>query len=301
MNRTDFEVIIIGGSYAGLSAAMSLGRSLRQTLVIDSGKPCNAQTPHSHNFLTHDGETPKQIAASGKLQVEKYPTVHFYDGKAVTGTKTENGFEITTSANKRFTSRKLIFTTGLKDRMPELEGFADCWGISILHCPYCHGYEVRNEKTGIIGNGDAGFETAKMILNWTKDLTIFTNGKSTFTQQQAEKLTEHGIGMVEKEIAALSHDKGKIRRIVFKDNSEAAVSAIYARPPFAQHCDIPEQLGCKLSENGLLQVDMFQQTTVPGIYAAGDNSSFGRAVSVSVSSGAMAGAFVNKALIDEAF
>ncbi|KAA6438275.1 NAD(P)/FAD-dependent oxidoreductase [Dyadobacter flavalbus] len=301
MNRTDFEVIIVGGSYAGLSAAMSLGRSLRQALVIDSGKPCNAQTPHSHNFLTHDGETPKQIAASGKSQVEKYPTVHFYDGMAVTGNQTENGFEITTARGDRFTSRKLIFTTGLKDRMPELEGFADCWGISILHCPYCHGYEVKNEKTGIIGNGDAGFETAKMILNWTKDLTVFTNGKSTFTQQQAEKLARHGIGIVENEIAALSHEKGKIRRIVFKDNSESAVSAIYARPPFAQHCDIPEQLGCELSENGLLKVDLFQQTTVPGVYAAGDNSSFGRAVSVSVSSGAMVGAFVNKALIDEAF
>jgi len=301
MNRTDFEIIIVGGSYAGLSAAMSLGRSLRQTLVIDSGQPCNAQTPHSHNFLTHDGETPNQIAASGKSQVENYPTVKFYNGLAASGKKIENGFEVITAAGDLFTSKKLIFATGLKDVMPGLKGFAACWGISILHCPYCHGYEVKNEKTGIIGNGDAGFETAKMIQNWTKDLTIFTNGKAAFTQQQTEKLARHGIKIMETEIAALSHERGKIRHIVFRDNSEEAVSAIYSRPAFVQHCNIPEQLGCGFTEHGLLKVDMFQQTTVPGIFAAGDNSNFGRALALSVSSGTMAGAFINKALIDEEF
>jgi len=301
MDRRDFEVIIVGGSYAGLSAAMSLGRSLREILVIDSGKPCNAQTPHSHNFLTHDGQIPKEIADSGKSQVLKYPTVHFYNGLAVSGTKTENGFEITTSTGDRFTAKKLIFTTGLKDQMPELDGFAACWGISILHCPYCHGYEVKNEKTGIIGNGDVGFETAKMIQNWTKDLTIFTNGKSTFTQPQNEKLARHGIKIMETEIAALSHEQGKIRHIVFKDNRKEAVSAIYTRPPFVQHCEVPQQLGCAFTEQGLIKIDPFQQTTVPGIFAAGDNSNLARVLSLSVSSGTMAGAMVNRTLIEDEF
>lgn len=169
MEQKHFEVIIIGGSYSGLSAAMSLGRSLRQVLVIDSGLPCNRQTPHSHNFITQDGEKPAVISAKAKLQVDIYKTVQFYNGLAVKALKTESGFEIETESGVVFTSRKVLFATGVKDLLPEIEGFAACWGISVLHCPYCHGYEVKNEKTAIIANGEMGFEYAKLISNWTKD------------------------------------------------------------------------------------------------------------------------------------
>src|SRR5688500_15844678 len=131
----EYDVIIIGGSYAGLSAAMALGRSLRQVLIIDSSKPCNQQTPHSHNFITQDGETPKGIAEKAKAQVLKYDTVKFYNGIATEGTKTENGFEIKTQSGGRFTSKKLLFATGVKDQFPDINGFAECWGISVLHCP----------------------------------------------------------------------------------------------------------------------------------------------------------------------
>ncbi|MCF0048605.1 NAD(P)/FAD-dependent oxidoreductase [Dyadobacter sp. LJ53] len=301
MKNTDFEVIIIGGSYAGLSAAMSLGRSLRKTLVIDSGKPCNAQTPHSHNFLTQDGQTPKQIALTGKEQVLKYPTVLFYDGLATTGRKNDAGFEISTAAGDTFTAKKLIFATGVKDQMPEIKGYAECWGISVIHCPYCHGYEVKHEKTGIFGNGDTGFEYARMISNWTKDLTIFTNGPSTFTHEQTEKLSAHHIRIVEKPVAALIHEDGKVEKIVFEDHSEEPITAIYSRPAFTQHSEIPEQLGCALTETGLLKLEMYQQTSVAGVYAAGDNSHMARSVALAVSAGSMAGALINRELIEEAF
>lgn len=297
----NFDLIIIGGSYSGLAAAMSLGRSLRQVLVIDSSKPCNAQTPYSHNFLTRDGQTPKQISASAKEQVAKYDSIKFHNGLAVSGTKTDNGFTIQTSAGDTFSGKKLIFSTGLKDIMPDIEGFAECWGISVLHCPYCHGYEVRKEKTGLIGNGDIGFHFAQLISNWTKDLILFTNGKSRLTGEQTVKIKKHNIEIIETEIDKFEHNEGRVQNIVLVNNTKVSVKAIYARPRFVQHSDIPVALGCELTEQGLIKVDMSQKTSVAGIYASGDNSTFGRSVSVAVSTGSLAGAFSNNELINEEF
>ncbi|QMU31219.1 NAD(P)/FAD-dependent oxidoreductase [Adhaeribacter radiodurans] len=300
-NSKNFDVIIVGGSYAGLSAAMSLGRALRKVLIIDSGQPCNQQTPHSHNFITHDGETPAHISALAKEQVAFYNTVTFYKGLAVSAGKTEQGFNLTSQNGDTFTAKKLVFATGLKDIMPNLPGFAECWGISILHCPYCHGYEVRNVKTGLLGNGDMGFELAKLISNWTKEIILFTNGESTLTAEQTTKLEEHNISIIQTEIKEFQHDQGKIRNVILKDQTEILVNAIYARPVFVQHCTIPEDLGCEITEQGFLKVDGFQRTTVAGVYACGDNSTFGRAVSLAVASGTATGAFVNKDLIEEEF
>ena len=218
-NNTHYDVIIIGGSYAGLSAAMALGRAMRRVLIIDSGQPCNQQTPHSHNFLTQDGKTPKAISSMAKAQVENYPTVTFYNGLATHGFKIDNGFEITTQAGETFSTKKLIFATGVKDIMPNIKGFKECWGISVIHCPYCHGYEVRHQKTGILANGDVAFHYAQLIRNWTKDLTIFTNGTSTLTQDQTSIIKKHNISIIEKEIAALRHQNGSIEHIIFKNDT----------------------------------------------------------------------------------
>src|SRR5688572_15125499 len=128
-----YDVIIVGGSYSGLAAGMALGRALRRVLIIDSENPCNKQTPYSHNFLTNDGKTPKEIASLAKQQVQRYPTVDFLDGYATVGIKTESGFEIHVQTGELFTARKLIFATGIKDIMPDIPGFAECWGISVIH------------------------------------------------------------------------------------------------------------------------------------------------------------------------
>ncbi|MES1223024.1 MAG: NAD(P)/FAD-dependent oxidoreductase, partial [Bacteroidota bacterium] len=166
MNKEqNFDVIIIGGRYSGLAAAMALGRALRKVLVIDSGKPSNRQTPYSHNFITQDGKPPQEIAAIAKQQVAKYDTVEFLNGLATTGVKTENGVEIRTGADEIFTAKKLVFATGIKDIMQDIPGYAECWGISVLHCPYCHGYEVKDQPTGILGNGEYGFEFSALISN----------------------------------------------------------------------------------------------------------------------------------------
>lgn len=297
----EFEVIIIGGSYAGLSVAMSLGRALRRVLVIDSGKSCNRQTPHSHNFLTRDGDTPTEISTIAKEQVTRYASVDFYEGIATEGNKTETGFQITTQSGDVFSSSKLIFATGVKDIMPDINGFSDCWGISVIHCPYCHGYEVRNESTGILLNGDMGFEFSKLIANWTKDLTLFTNGPSTLTDEQVVRLQKRNIQVVEKEIDSLEHEQGQISHVVFKDGNKAAVRALYHKPAFVQHCDIAEKLGCELNEQGYIKVDAFQKTAVYGIYACGDNTTPMRSVASAVAAGTLSGAVINKEIIDERF
>ena len=296
-----FDVITIGGSYSGLAAAMALGRALKQVLVIDNGKPCNRQTPHSHNFITQDGKTPKEIATLARQQVERYDTVTFLNSLAINGAKTENGFEIQVASGETFRAKKLIFATGIRDIMQDIDGYAECWGISVIHCPYCHGYEVRIERTGILGNGEYAFEFACLISNWTKDLTLYTNGASTLTAEQTAKIKTHDIKIVANEIEKLEHAEGNLRKIVFKDGSTASPKALYARSPFEQHCAIPKTLGCELTDEGYIKIDAFQKTTVSGIFACGDNTTRMRTVANAVATGAAAGMISNREIVFEEF
>jgi len=242
-----------------------------------------------------------QSLAKAKLQVHFYKTVQFFNGIAIEVTKTKDGFEIKTNSGETFTSKKMLFATGVKDLLPEVKGLAECWGISVLHCPYCHGYEVKTEKTAIIANGEMAFEYAKLISNWTKDLRLLTNGKSTITWEQKEILQKHQIEIIEEEIESLEHENGNVTQVIFKNQSKTTVKAIYFRAPFEQHCSLPEALGCDLTEQGLIKVDMMQRTTIPGVYASGDCVIQARSVAMAVSSGSFAGAAINKELIDERF
>lgn len=300
-DKKRFDAIIVGGSYSGLAAAMAIGRALLQVLVIDSGKPCNAQTPHSHNFLTQDGNTPSGIANLAREQVSQYRSVQFVNGLAAGGRKIKDGFEVELQTGEVFQGSVVLFATGIRDIMPKINGFSECWGISAIHCPYCHGYEVRNTPTGILGNGEQGYEFAKLISNWTKDLTLFTNGTATLTPEQLVSLEKNDIHVVEKEIKALEHTNGRISEIIFKDQNRSRLSALYAPRPFEQHCGIPESLGCELTGEGYIKTDGFQQTSVPGIYACGDNTARMRTVANAVAMGTTAGMAASKKLILEKF
>lgn len=299
--KREFEVLIIGGSYAGLSAAMALGRSLRQVLVIDSGQPCNRFTPHSHNFITHDGAAPAEIARQARQQVERYDTVHFHEGLVVEGKKMEMGFEVKTQTGEVFIGKKLVFATGIKDKMPDIKGFEACWGISVVHCPYCHGYEFRGQKTGIWANGKRAFHLASLVNNLTNDISILTAGKADFSTEQIDKLKKHQIHIVETEIAEIEHKNGYVKNVVFKDGQKMGFSAVYAPLPFTQHSDIPVALGCELTELGYLKTDPFQKTNIEGVFACGDNSNMMRAVANAVYGGNLAGAMVNMELTEDGF
>ncbi|TJZ63050.1 NAD(P)/FAD-dependent oxidoreductase [Sphingobacterium olei] len=299
-NHTNFDVIIIGGSYAGLSAAMALGRSLRNVLIIDNGMPCNRQTPHSHNFITHDGEKPEVIAEKAKAQVLKYDTVQFHEGLAVSGNNMEDGFTINTEAGEKFVGKKIIFATGLQDIMPEIKGFAACWGISVVHCPYCHGYELRGKKTGLMANGERALHLGALVNNLTDNLTILTSAKAEFTEEQREKLKRHNIRVIEKKITEVAHEGGNIKEVIFEDGDKMDFDALYAAIPFKKQVDIPLALGCELTEDEYIKVDSFQKTSVYGVFACGDNSGM-RSVANAVATGNMAGAMANSELTSEQF
>ncbi len=302
MNKHEtLDVIIIGGSYAGLSAAMALGRSLRNVLIIDSGLACNRQTPYSHNFITQDGATPGEISSRAKSQVLKYPTVKFINGLAVSGMKTKSGFTITTQTAEVFHARKLVFATGIKDIMPDIKGFAECWGISVVHCPYCHGYELRNQKTGIMANGERAFHLAGLVNNLTDNLTILTSGKADFDATQMATLDRNKIEIVETEIDEIAHQNGQIQNVLFKDGRQSDFRALYAALPFKQHSDIPLSMGRELTEPGYIKVNDLQETTIGGVYACGDNSAMMRSVAKAVYTGNLTGAVINRELTAEQF
>ncbi len=296
-----YEVIIIGGSYSGLSAAMALGRSKRKVLIIDSGKPCNRFTPYSHNFITHDGKTPAEIALTAKEQVLKYPTVEFIEDKAIFAERKNNGFIVKTESGESFETKKLLFATGVEDILSKIEGLLACWGKSVIHCPYCHGYEVKDKSTGILGNGDAAMHYAMLINQLTTTITIFTNGPHKFTTEQLQKLNSHNIAIVEDKVSSINHTDGFINSIVTEKGSKYLIKALYTRPGLKQHCTLPQDLGCAINEHGYIVTDEMQKTTIDSIYASGDCTSQVRSVATAVASGMMAGAAINFALCSEAF
>jgi thioredoxin reductase len=295
-----YDVVIIGGSNAGLSAAMSLVRALKTVLIIDSGLPCNRQTPHSHNFMTHDGWRPAEIQEVAKNEVLSYDTVTWLAGTVSMVAGRNCNFEVLVEGqNSTISARKLLFATGVKDLMPNINGFAECWGISVIHCPYCHGYEYRGKVTGIMMNNEHAADFAKFIQNWTPNLTLFTNGPSVLTPEQTQATLSRNIRIIETEIAGVSHNDGHLTALQLADGSIFSLDALYARLPFEQHSHIPEQQGCRLTDDGYLEVTEQKRTTVPGIFAAGDNTSPMRSVAAAVGAGNLAGAMIAHELINE--
>lgn len=297
-----YDVIIVGGSFAGLSAAMALGRARRTVLIIDSGNPCNRQSPYAHNLLMHDGQPPAVILAQAKEQVLHYPTVHFLEERAVSGKKDAGVFEIMTDTKAVFRAKKLLFATGVTDIMPDLKGFAECWGISILHCPYCHGYEVVGQETALLGNGAMAFEFCRLLLNWHKRLTLLTNGQCTLTEEELLQLRRFDVQIIEQELSGFRHREGRLQAVLFRDGTELPMEAVYTKTAFKQHSAIPEQMNCTLTEgHGFILVDELQRTSIPGIFAAGDNTTLFRAISGALAAGGKAGACINSELAEEAF
>ncbi|MBD2714884.1 NAD(P)/FAD-dependent oxidoreductase [Microvirga sp. STR05] len=295
------DVVIVGGSTAGLSAALTLGRALRRVLVLDAGRPCNRQTPHSHNFFTRDGETPAQLLALGRAQLQAYPTVAIHSASVVEARKVEAGFELTTDDGRIFRSKRVLLATGLQDHLPSLPGFAESWGVSVLHCPYCHGYEVHDRPLGVLGNGDGGFELARLIRHWTPDLRLFTDGPSTLSAEQTRQLVAHNIRLIETPLAEIEHEACQLHHLRLTDGTREPLTALYARVPFTLPGTLHQQLGCALTEQGLLKVDEVGRTSVEGVSAAGDNSSPMRQLAMAAANGSKAAAFLNNNLIETAF
>src|SRR5690606_36268689 len=190
-----------------------------------------------------------------KKQVKKYDSVHFFDGFASEGNKMGNQFEIKTQSGHTFLCKKLIFASGIRDIMPDIKGFSDCWGKTAIHCPYCHGYEFKKKKTGIFAQADRAFHLASLVNNLTDKLTILTSGASHFSPEQINKLGQHDITIDEREIVEIEHQNGQMQKVVFQNGEKLDLDALYAAVPFEQHSQIPMDLGCELNEQGYIKTD----------------------------------------------
>eukprot|EP00523_Entomoneis_sp_CCMP467_P015617 CAMPEP_0168783300 /NCGR_PEP_ID=MMETSP0725-20121227/9613_1 /TAXON_ID=265536 /ORGANISM="Amphiprora sp., Strain CCMP467" /LENGTH=325 /DNA_ID=CAMNT_0008833269 /DNA_START=25 /DNA_END=999 /DNA_ORIENTATION=- len=316
-----YDVLIVGGSSAGWSAALCLGRSLRSVLVLDSNQPCNRFTPHSQNFLTRDGEAPgtiRQIAMDQVLNIYG-ETVEYQGDVVVTQGKnltTESGtlFELTTDAGTVFQGKKVVFATGVKDMLATtIEGFEDCWGVSIIHCPYCHGYEHKERPTAVLLHNPEAKQAMKMIplvknvVGPNHPLTMLTNGKLPaelgFDATHLEKLEQHNIVVITQPVKKIVHEKGYLSKVHFEQGAEQQhleISVMYALVKTEQACRVPiDDLGCNVDEMGYVAVDPMQKTSVPGIFACGDNTTFLRQIAKAVSAGNICGAIVNMELAAE--
>ncbi len=300
------DLIIIGGSFAGLSAALTVLRMRFNVLMVDSGLRCNQMITESHGFLAHDGDNPGELQERARSQLFKYPTFNFVPGKAISAKKNGPFFEVTLEDNQRFESRRILFATGKKDILPEIPGFVDCWGYSIQHCPFCHGYELRDKKLALLDNGPTLLTICSFLLKLTNSLTILTNGAAcSLSEETKQMLLNHPtakVMIVEDEIQAIDHKDRQIHHITFKAEGRPPLEldALYAPCPTVQHCTIPMELGCELVEpHQRLKIDQNFQTTVPGVYAAGDCESMIRQVSLAVASGAQAGGLIAMSLAAE--
>ncbi|MCY0976934.1 NAD(P)/FAD-dependent oxidoreductase [Chryseobacterium wangxinyae] len=294
-----FDVIVIGGSYSGLSAALALGRFCRDILILDHNFPTNRSSRNTQNFLTQDGAKRKELVVRTKEQILKYPSITFLTDFAIEGERTADRFLIKTEKGDFFTSKKLIFATGVQDMLPEIQGFKECWGTSVIHCPYCHGYELRNLKTVIFGSSEFAFNTAALIHTLTSDLTIVTKSLSDFTDVQLENLRHYNIRVFESAVTEIQHYQGRMNKIKLKNKNVLDAQVLYTSLPFSQSSKIPQQLGCKITDAGLISINHEQQTTISGVYACGDNSSGMRSVARAVYTGSLAGAVVNRELSKE--
>ena len=293
----NFEVIIIGGSYAGLSAAMTLGRALRHVLVIDGGNPCNRYAPLAHNFPGFDGESPQFIADKIIDQVKCYPTIKYIKGFATHISGSDNDFKITVDSNT-YTARKVLLATGVSDILPEIKGFTECWGKTAIHCPYCHGYEVAGMKIAVLAHGDAGIKMANLIRQWSTEIHILTNGKEDFSKQELQRLHDKETRVITKEIKEIVSSDGKISKVIFIDNTEETLDAIYVRVGVKQTNTLAKELGCDFDKHDFIIVDDHNRTKINGVFAAGDNMSAMRSLTVAIASGTTTGIYINTELID---
>lgn len=292
-NENLLDVVIVGGSYAGLSAAMALGRARRNTVVVDAGEPCNRFTPASHNFLTQDGVAPAAIAVAAKAQVERYPTVSFRQGLAHAVQVEGEGFRVELADGNVLRARRVLLATGIRDQLPEVPGVADCWGKSVIHCPYCHGYEYADQPTAMLLQGPIAMHLGAMLPQWTSELHLLGADNAGLDAEQRSKLGQLGIRLHGADLAECIHVGGALEAVRLSDGTRLPVRALYIRPAFEVLPGGLAALAPALTEHGHVQADVMQRTSVPGLYAAGDLTSPMRSVANAVAQGNMAGAAIN--------
>ncbi|RWM97430.1 MAG: NAD(P)/FAD-dependent oxidoreductase [Mesorhizobium sp.] len=294
-----YDLIVVGGSFAGLSAAIQVARAGRNVLVIDAGQPRNRFAKHSHGFLGQDGRRPGAILDDARRQLLAYPTAKVLAGLAGRAAAAGSGFEITTDRGQTFGAARLVLATGVRDILPDVPGLADHWGKSVLHCPYCHGYEVAGGPLGVLATGPMAVHQAQLIADWG-DVTLFANGTFEPDAEQLLALKKRDVRFEPAGVAELEEDGSGGLIVRLEDGRRTGVRALFTAPPNTMSSPLAEQLGCTFTEGFLgsvITVDDRQQTSVQGVYAAGDAARSMHNIAFAVSSGAFAGICAHQSLV----
>ena len=293
------DAIIIGGSFAGLSAATYLARARRSVCIIDTGLPRNRFAAHSHGFLTQDGSQPGAMLATARSQVAAYPTTTFIEGEAIRAARQPDGFSVGLATGEALGSSRLVLAFGISDELPAIPGLAERWGRSVLHCPYCHGYEFSGQRLGVLNVSPMSLHQAMLIAEWGPT-TLFLNGAAHPDDASLVQLHKHHVAIEPAPVRALHGEGAGLAQIEFADGRTSPLDALYLGPRTRLNSAIAEHLGCALDDGPLgsiIRTDETKMTTVPGVYAAGDITRGAHTVTWASADGVMAGLAAHRSLV----
>jgi len=291
-----FDAIVVGGSFAGISAALQLARARRRVAVIDAGRRRNRFAATSHSFLGQDGRAPGDIIADARQQLLAYPTVEWRDGEAGSAAGEAGGFSVETAGGSALEARRLILATGVSDELPEIPGLAERWGRSVFHCPYCHGYELGGGEVGVLAVSPLSMHHALMLPDWGRT-TFFLNGAFEPDEQQLAALERRGVSVEREPIERIG---GEHADVELRDGRVVRLAGLFTVTRTKPSSPLAEQLGCALEDGPIgpfVRTDGFKETSVPGVFASGDAARAMGSVAFAVADGAMSGASVHQSLI----
>ncbi|MFI6253078.1 NAD(P)/FAD-dependent oxidoreductase [Streptomyces sp. NPDC051016] len=296
-----YEVVVVGGGAAGLSAALVLGRARRRTLVVDAGEPRNAPAAHMQGFLTRDGMPPGEFLALGREEIARYG-VELVRDRAVDATGVDDGFTVSLAGGRTVRARQLVVATGLKDELPPVPGVAERFGRDVLHCPYCHGWEVRDQAFGVLATTAMSVHQALMVTQWSKDVILFLHQvrEDGLTDDDLRRLAVAGVRVVPGEVAGLRIEDDRLTGVRLAEGSVHAREALFVAPRPVPRNDLLRALGAEMTETPFGAYPVIDErglTTVPGLWAAGNASGFAEQVVNAASRGYRAGAAINGELL----
>ncbi len=265
-----FDVVIIGGGPAGLNAALMLGRVGRPVLLADNGQPRNAASAAVHGFLSRDGADPAEIHRTARTELARYPSIQARDTTVESAATTEGGFEVTLAGGTTAQARRLLLATGVTDKLPAIDGLAGLWGRGVYHCPYCHGWEARGQQVAVLGGDDHAAHLALNLARLGCDVMVCTNGPIQASDPARAALAARQIRICEDPVGKVEGEPGRYVRLHLAPGWTLERRALFTHPVPRQRSGLAETLGCAMLEDGAVQVNELGQTTVPGVYAAGD-------------------------------